>query len=303
MIPSMARKSASQAKPSIMSGNKTTASMPTPGAATPTPTPSAAQETKRGDNTLTGGDKAKLKEVIGQRESGGDYRIRNDIGYSGKYQFGAMALEDVGLLKGGAHKLGRVKTVLDNIDNWKLKGGLGAFLSNQGLQEKSMDRLMRQNLSVLKGAPGFENFDKSNVAGAMAAAHLVGAGGAKKFLAGTDSADAYGTKASDYFELGKNAIAAAKGFSGMVDRPTLFLTGEKGPEDVRITPRSDLGMSAVNESAIKRELNGAATSSPPPQVIVADNSGSSGNASNPTPLVIPAPSGADKRSFMDRQYG
>lgn len=188
------------------------------------------------DNNLTNEDKAKLKDALGKRESGGNYNALNSLGFSGKYQFGDMALEDVGLLKSGASKLGSVAKVTGNSNNWTIEGGLSAWLSNSGLQEYSMNRLMSQNLRELKNAPGFKDFDKTNIAGALAAAHLVGAGGAKKFLAGTDSADAYGTKASDYFQLGKNAVAAATGFSGIVKKPTMFLTGEAGPEMVNVTP-------------------------------------------------------------------
>ena len=199
----------------------------------------SGRESEKADNNLTGGDKAKLKDALGKRESGGKYNTLNSLGFSGKYQFGHMALEDMGLLKSGASKLGTVAKVTSDSSNWTIKGGLSTWLSNGGLQEKSMDKLMSQNLRVLKGAPGFKDFDKANVAGALAAAHLVGAGGAKKFLAGTDSKDAYGTKASDYFELGRNAIAAAKGFSGVVKQPTVFLTGEAGPEMVNVTPLHD----------------------------------------------------------------
>jgi len=193
-----------------------------------------------------------------------------------------MALEDMGLLKSGASKLGSVAKVTNNPNNWTLKGGLSSWLNNSSLQEKSMDRLMDQNLRVLKGVKGFNKFSRPNIAGALAAAHLVGAGGAKKFLAGNDSADAYGTKASDYFELGKNAITAAKGFSGIVKKPTVFLTGEAGPELVHITPlvspdAKTAGLNNIHsENAQLKDQQGSAATmvNAPSSTSVTNNSGS-----------------------------
>jgi len=38
-------------------------------------------------------------EAIGERESGGDYKVVNNIGFLGKYQMGEMALVDAGYYK------------------------------------------------------------------------------------------------------------------------------------------------------------------------------------------------------------
>ena len=114
---------------------------------------------------------------------------------------------------------------------------------------------MTNNLRVLKGAPGFKQFKRGDIAGALAAAHLVGAGGAKKFLAGNDSADAYGTKASDYFALGKNVIEAKEGFHGVVKKEIWFRTGEAGAERVDITPMRDPNTKTTAMNSLQNEVN------------------------------------------------
>jgi len=238
-------------------------------------------------NNLSSSDKNKLKEALGKRESGGKYDVLNSLGFSGKYQFGDMALEDMGLLKSGASKLGSVAKVTGDPNNWNLKGGLSTWLSNGGLQESSMDKLMTNNLRVLKGAPGFKQFKRGDIAGALAAAHLVGAGGAKKFLAGNDSADAYGTKASDYFTLGKNVIEAKEGFHGVVKKEIWFRTGEAGAERVDITPMRDPASNTSAMNALQTEnAQGKMGGGNAPTVVSAPQSTTVNNQSS-TALLMP----------------
>ncbi|MGA0828849.1 MAG: hypothetical protein ACO3PP_02545, partial [Flavobacteriaceae bacterium] len=47
------------------------------------------------------------------------------LGFLGKYQFGAAALEDMGLIKKGASKGGN--KVLNDPSNWNIPGGKEAF--------------------------------------------------------------------------------------------------------------------------------------------------------------------------------
>ena len=51
--------------------------------------------------TLTLGQTKALMASIAASESGGNYRAVNSLGYSGKYQFGMAALEDLGYVKKG----------------------------------------------------------------------------------------------------------------------------------------------------------------------------------------------------------
>jgi len=142
--------------------------------------------------------------AIGARESNNNYAAVNTLGFLGKYQFGAAALEDIGLLKKGASKGGN--SALNNPSNWTIPGGKEAFLSDPAAQEDAMKRYTASNLRTLKkiGVLG-KNASPSDVASALAASHLVGPGGAKKTLSGEDQSDAYGTKSSEYMKLGASS--------------------------------------------------------------------------------------------------
>lgn len=151
----------------------------------------------------------KLKDALGQRESSGDYNATNKYGYIGKYQFGNAALYDVGLTKSKSNK----NDVLDNSENWTGKNGAtskAAFLKSPDAQEKAMDDLLKRNYNTLvtKGAITSSS-SKEEVAGLLAASHLVGAGGAVNLKNGADSGDANGTKASSYYSMGAGAVGKA----------------------------------------------------------------------------------------------
>ena len=137
-------------------------------------------------------------QKIGEKESGGNYKAVNTLGYLGKYQFGAMALQDMGLVKKGTTLKG-----LDNPSNWTIEGGKQAFLNNTQLQEDTMLRYTKQNFRTLNRI-GVINKDSSpqEMAGYLAAAHLLGPGGAKQLSQGKIGADAYGTSSATYFKVG-----------------------------------------------------------------------------------------------------
>lgn len=87
------------------------------------------------------------------------------------------------------------------------------------------------------------------------------------------------------------ALAAAKGFHGVVKGPTVFLTGEDGPEQVSITPMRDPAskMSAMNslqnENAAGKMGNNAPTIiNNAPQTI--NNSGGGGETYLPLPATV-----------------
>jgi len=137
-------------------------------------------------------------EKIGEKESGGKYDAVNTLGYLGKYQFGAMALQDMGLVKKGTSLKG-----LDDPANWNIEGGKQSFLNNPQLQEDTMVKYTKQNLATLNRI-GVVN-DKSSpqeIAGYLAASHLLGPGGARQLARGEVKADAYGTTSASYFKVG-----------------------------------------------------------------------------------------------------
>jgi hypothetical protein len=144
-----------------------------------------------------------LMSKLRQRESRGNYGITNSLGYTGAYQFGAPALETVGLLKPGAGKLGN--KALKNLANWTLPGGLQEYLSNPVIQDEAMRRLMNANKSTLtKMGLINRHTPEQDVNGMLAAAHLAGPGGVRKMMRGANPRDAYGTGAREYFNLGRS---------------------------------------------------------------------------------------------------
>jgi len=142
-------------------------------------------------------------DKIGMKESGGDYGVVNQLGYVGKYQFGAMALEDTGLVKKGVGRMGQ--RALDDPNNWNIEGGKQAFLSNGQLQEDTFSKYTKQNYNTLSRI-GVVNNNSSpqDVAGYLAAAHLLGPGGAKALSQGQSGTDANGTSAATYFSAGSS---------------------------------------------------------------------------------------------------
>jgi hypothetical protein len=143
-------------------------------------------------------DNSSFKDALGKRESGNDYSAVNQLGYLGKYQFGGMALRDLGYK--------------DKDYNWTGKDGIKSkedFLANGELQEKSIDRYftMQERYLKSKGAldyvgTTFKGF-KVTKQGLIAAAHLVGAGAVNTMLkTGIVPQDANGTKALEYLKLG-----------------------------------------------------------------------------------------------------
>ena len=151
-------------------------------------------------------------QKIGEKESGGKYDAVNTLGYLGKYQFGALALQDMGLVKKGTSLKG-----LDDPGNWNIEGGKKAFLNNPQLQEDTMVKYTKQNFATLNRI-GVIN-DKSSqqeIAGYLAASHLLGPGGAKQLAQGKVGSDAYGTSSATYFKVGSATQGIGSGGTSAV---------------------------------------------------------------------------------------
>jgi len=145
-----------------------------------------------------------LMSMLKQRESGGNYGIRNNLGYSGAYQFGAEALEDLGLLKPGSSKQGN--SALETPDNWNLPGGLNAYLNDPELQDHIMQKYMDLNKKRLQQMGLITSMSTPQEINAMlAAAHLGGVGGVKAMHQGHNRRDANGTGVNEYYNMGMNA--------------------------------------------------------------------------------------------------
>lgn len=157
---------------------------------------------------------------IAELESGNRYDAVNSLGYLGKYQFGALALQDVGLVKQGTTLKG-----LDDPNNWNIAGGKQAFLKNPELQEKTFQKYTYLNYTTLNRINVIKaDSPPDQVAGFLAAAHLVGPVGAKQLMIGVDTADAYGSKASRYYASGagtqKTYVASKPGAERFVPTST-----------------------------------------------------------------------------------
>ncbi len=125
-----------------------------------------------------------FKEALAFKESQGDYKVVNTLGYLGKYQFGKTTLE-------------RFRIYDTN-----------AFLQNPEQQEKAFIALCKVNKWILrkdiKRSVGKTiNGIKITESGILASAHLSGAGNVKKFLRsnGTERfEDAYGATIQLYMK-------------------------------------------------------------------------------------------------------
>jgi hypothetical protein len=130
-----------------------------------------------------------LKDIA-QRESSGNYKEINTLGYIGKYQFGKLALKDVGLDK--------------KVDTERFKKNPKIWPEHK--QDEAMVKLMRKNLDYLgeyvnrfngKNVGGI----KITISGMLAGSHLLGTKNVKKFLDSEgkyNPTDGYGTKLSEY---------------------------------------------------------------------------------------------------------
>ena len=166
--------------------------------------------------TITGFTSAQtlsFLNTIGQRESGNRYDAVNSIGFSGKYQFGKLALADRGYIKLDKVRSGTNKEVLENPANWTGKDGINSqqdWLAAPSVQEKVMIENTNANLNTLNRIGAITAGDsKETIMGMLAGAHLLGAGGIKKWRNGQGGADAYGSTGGEYFALGKAAFNGA----------------------------------------------------------------------------------------------
>lgn len=156
---------------------------------------------------LTSVEAFRLKAAIGFKESSNNYGAVNQFNYVGKYQLGASALQTVKF----CNSLAVNNTNLNNAASWV--GVLGAvdqtnYLNLPKAQELSMDRLLETNYGYLLHF-GVISHDSPApvVAGYLAVCHLLGPGGALKLKRGQVGADANGTTATDYYNMGSKAVS------------------------------------------------------------------------------------------------
>ena len=153
-----------------------------------------------------------LKTQIAKNESGFDYGAVNQFNYLGRYQVGGAVLQDQGLLRPEYVKKYGNKAALYP-EAWTAKAhsmGITSqadFLANGAVQEQVMDNLLVSNAKTLGRIGGIRPGDSAGTtAGMLQTAHLLGAGGAKKWRNGGGGADANGTTGAMYFNRGRHAV-------------------------------------------------------------------------------------------------
>lgn len=145
----------------------------------------------------------RYRQVLGQRESGNDYKKVNSIGFLGRWQFGAAALIDLGYVKPGTSTRG-----LGNNLVWTGKDNIRSkqdFLNSTQVQDSCLLQFTMRNYNALLRMRVIDvSSPVGDVAGYLMAAHLKGPGGARNLRNGRDNRDAYGTSASSYLALGRS---------------------------------------------------------------------------------------------------
>lgn len=148
----------------------------------------------------------KAKECLGKRESNNNYEVTNTLGYMGRYQFGAQALEDIGYIKKGCYK--KYKNAVPS-HCWKkgIKNRLD-FLKSHSKQDSALEALFLLNEKRLKRNKTLgKEYAQSELAQKLFVSHLLGTSAAKKyFKLGKNGKDAYGATAKEYSELAKSCI-------------------------------------------------------------------------------------------------
>lgn len=125
-----------------------------------------------------------FKEAVGFKESGGDYKIINEFGYMGKYQFGRGTLKLIGI---------RDTNLFINSPDLQEEAFYANASRNKWILRKDIEQFQDQ---IINGIEITES-------GILAAAHLAGPGNVKKFLRsnGTNSFnDGFGTSIKHYFK-------------------------------------------------------------------------------------------------------
>jgi hypothetical protein len=146
------------------------------------------------------------KAEIAKRESGGNLAAKNQFGFVGRYQFGALVLNDLGYVKATV----RQNSALQQESSWTGKNGvknIDAWLNNETAQESAMLELTKRNYSTLVRLGVLTTTSPPRrVSGLLAVAHLLGAGGAANYARTGQGADGNGVSGNVYYRAGYNVI-------------------------------------------------------------------------------------------------
>jgi hypothetical protein len=151
-------------------------------------------------------------DVLGKRESSNNYKSVNQLGYCGRWQFGALALSDGGYVRPHTPQSGLTAPGV-----WLGKDGVNSrddWLNNENAQNSAMLVYTKAHYTTLLKLGGLrQDSSVPRCAGLLAASHLVGVGGAMSLVHGTLTHDANGVTSAQYYEL----LSKAFGGSGSLE--------------------------------------------------------------------------------------
>ena len=168
-------------------------------------------------------------EDLGARESNGDYQAVNSFGYLGKYQFGYIALTDIGYY---------------NNNGWTGKDGIWSkddFLNSPKIQEKAIREFQEKNWEYIKSF-GLDKYINENINGTritpsalLAGYHLKGIGKNSKYCEEhKDDRDIEKYKGLRAYLESKGEIDGSDGYNTNISEYIKKFAGYKTPFDKKI---------------------------------------------------------------------
>ena len=135
---------------------------------------------------------------LGKHESGNDYLCdTNPYGYIGRFQFGKLALIDVGFMDSGGNWSGNACETYNVHSEYD-------YLHSEEAQDYSIKELLKRNWRTLKKKGAEEHIGEYargipiTKSGLLAAAHLVGATGATDIFLNLERTDRFDTSMYTY---------------------------------------------------------------------------------------------------------
>jgi uncharacterized protein (TIGR02594 family) len=149
---------------------------------------------------------------LGEMESGNNYGVVNRLGYCGRWQFGAGALVDAGYVRPGTTNRNLLSPAA-----WTGKDGVNSradWLARPDAQDAAMLTYTRAHYnSLLEHGELLPTSSPARIVGLLAAAHLMGLGGARHLVNGTVTQDANGTTTLKYYQQ----LSVALGGTGRLE--------------------------------------------------------------------------------------
>lgn len=150
----------------------------------------------------------KAMKCLGKAESNNNYKAVNTLGYLGRYQFGAQALEDIGYVKKGCYKKYKNKVPSSCWTGVNTVYSRKGYLNNTKAQDDALNKLFKlNNRRLLRNGTLHNESTQVEIGKALFISHLLGVRAAKRyFKSDINDKDAYGTRASDYSKLAQKCF-------------------------------------------------------------------------------------------------